>query len=141
MNRISCSGADSPATSTFPMYCGGHLIAMRAQKKESKFRHFHQRTIACSFSYLGPKLTTTRGSTVARGLVLMASRYGLVKQRRSTVSCGIFTYIQYDKDVHGTEDVCEPVHDNYEEKNAPKEIKVIDWLVRKVCILTFSHSL
>jgi hypothetical protein len=63
----------------------------------------------------------------------MASRYGLVKQRRSRLSYGIFTYEQYDPIKHGSEDICSPVKDQYERgRDDPKLIKVVDWLVRKV---------
>jgi hypothetical protein len=64
---------------------------------------------------------------VARGLVLMASRYGLVKQRRSRMSYGNFTYVEYDQMIYGDEEVCEPVKDEFQRtKEDPKSIKVVD---------------
>jgi hypothetical protein len=63
----------------------------------------------------------------------MASRYGLVKQRRSRRSYGIRTYVEYKKK-YGDRETCRPVKDDFDETDL---IEVVDWLVRKVC----SHQL
>jgi len=63
----------------------------------------------------------------------MASRYGLVKQRRSRFSYGILTYYPYDRKIDGDREVARPVWDKFDKKEM--NVKVVEWLFRKVCII------
>ncbi len=60
----------------------------------------------------------------------MATRLGLVKQRRSRLSYGILTQVQYDPEKHGSEDITQPKRDKFDDTEI--DLEVIDWLVRKV---------
>jgi hypothetical protein len=68
----------------------------------------------------------------------MASNYGLVKQRRSRLSYGILTYIPWEKKLHGSKKASGAVFDKY--NRAEVNVKVIDWLICKVCSAFFHLS-
>lgn len=74
-------------------------------------------------------------STVAKGLVLLSLRYGMIKQRRSRLSYGLFTYLDYDEKLHGSKEDLELFLDPVE-RGDQLQLKVIDWLVRKVAYLS-----
>lgn len=62
----------------------------------------------------------------------MGWQHGLIRQRRSRLSYGIFTYVLYNEQEHGPAEVVKPIRDQYEKDEF--NIKAIDWLVRKVSI-------
>jgi hypothetical protein len=58
----------------------------------------------------------------------------MIKQRRSRLSYGLFTYLDYDEQLHGSKEDMELFIDPVE-RGDQLQLKVIDWLVRKVAYL------
>jgi hypothetical protein len=66
----------------------------------------------------------------------MASNYGLVKQRRSRLSYGILTRMVWVEKAHGDKNAVKATADRFDRGEKCRWVQVIDWLVRRVGLLS-----
>jgi hypothetical protein len=69
----------------------------------------------------------------------MVSNYGLVKQRRSRLSYGILSRIEWVEKLHGDKNVVKATSDLFDRDEDCRWVQAIDWLVRQVSLKPFTH--